>query len=377
MKILADSNILFAKEAFGSLGEIALADGREITHDRLDGVDVLLVRSVTQVNRELLENTRVRFVASATIGTDHIDLAYLQANSIGFAHAPGSNANAVAEYVAAALFTLAKKKKLTLSGLTVGIIGVGNVGQRVLALCRSLGMQCLMNDPPKKALTGSDSYLPIADVLAAADVVTVHVPFTTGGPDATVRMVDAAFIASMKKGAVLINTSRGGVLDENSLSQARARLGGLVLDVWNNEPKPNAGTIAACDIATPHIAGYSYDGKSCGTQMIYDAACAFFFKEKTWHAPDAAGEKMQLGDKIKDDALSDVVLAAYPIMEDDRRFRKILDKDASVQGAFFDELRRTYPKRLEFRNYTVSLGKKTDTAIVSALVNLGFKISLI
>jgi erythronate-4-phosphate dehydrogenase len=189
-------------------------------------------------------------------------------------------------------------------------------------------------------------------------------------------MVDAGFLSSLKKGAILINTSRGGVLDENSLTHARQRLGCVVLDVWNNEPKPHAATIAACDIATPHIAGYSFDGKACGTQMIYDSICAYFFKVKSWHVPDMQGEKILLDDKKTGDLVSEAVLAAYPIMNDDARFRKILDTDPSKQGAFFDDLRKNYPKRLEFRNHTITLSKKTDPAIVSTLANLGFKIAL-
>jgi erythronate-4-phosphate dehydrogenase len=377
MKILADSNIIFVREAFAGFGRVDIVDGREITHDHLEGVDVLLVRSITQVNRELLNGTSVKFVASATIGTDHIDCGYLKENNIGFAHAPGSNGNAVAEYVVSALVHLAQKKNRELSGLTLGIIGVGNVGSRVLAHAQALGMRCLLNDPPKKALTGSDIYIPLSSVLRESDVVTVHVPLVTNGNDATHHLVSGEFIASMKKGAMLINTSRGDVLDEKSLTHARQKLGAVVLDVWKNEPKPHAGTIAACDIATPHIAGYSYDGKVRGTEMIYEASCAYFFKKINWQAPDMSGERkrIQLDNKNPEDVLSATVFAAYPIMEDDARFRKILDIETEKQGAFFDTMRRTYPKRLEFCNYTVSVGKKCPQATLSMLSNLGFKVS--
>jgi erythronate-4-phosphate dehydrogenase len=377
MNILADSNIIFAKEAFGALGAVTVIDGRDITREKCEGMDALLVRSVTAVNRPLLEGTSVKFVASATIGTDHVDQDYLRENNIGFAHAPGSNANSVAEYLVSALVHLAEKKERALSGLTLGIIGVGNVGTRVLELAHALGMQCLLNDPPKNVLTGSDVYLPLASVLRESDVVTVHVPLTVKGPDATYHLVNADFFSAMKKGAMFINTSRGDVLDENSLKKARPKLSGVVLDVWSNEPKPHAGTIAACDIATPHIAGYSYDGKVRGTEMLHEAMCAYFFKKRTWHAPEMAGDRKQITlDKVKnDDIVSAAVSAAYPIMEDDARLRKILDKDTEKQGAFFDDMRRTYPRRLEFRNYSVSTARKYPASVMSTLANLGFKVS--
>jgi erythronate-4-phosphate dehydrogenase len=379
MKICADSNIILAKEAFASLGEVVLAEGRDITHKSLEDIDVLVVRSVTQVNSDLLEGTPVRFVASATIGTDHIDLAYLRDNSIGFAHAPGSNANSVAEYVVSALLHLAEKKQRRLSEMTIGIVGVGNVGSRVYALAQALGMKCLLCDPPMKERTKSDLYLPLPRVLAESDIVTMHVPLTETGAGATYKMADNDFFPAMKKHAFFINTSRGDVVDENSLRQARSKLGAVVLDVWAGEPKPHAGTIAAADIATPHIAGYSWDGKIAGTAMVHNAMAAYFFAgaEKTWRPPGAAEEQLPivLDKKQDEDVVFAAVKAAYPIMDEDRRFRKILDKDPDKKGAFFDELRRTCPKRLEFRNFTVSLTRKYPQQIVSELTGLGFKVT--
>jgi erythronate-4-phosphate dehydrogenase len=176
---------------------------------------------------------------------------------------------------------------------------------------------------------------------------------------------------------MFINTSRGDVVDENSLTRARRRLGAVAFDVWANEPTPGAATIAACDIATPHIAGYSYDGKVAGTDMVLNALCAYFFKEETWRIPKAAEEQHRIVlDKKKDeDVVTAAIAAAYPIMQEDARFRKILDKDPSEQSAFFDDLRRTYPKRLEFPNYTVFLQRRYPQAVISELTGLGFKVS--
>jgi erythronate-4-phosphate dehydrogenase len=388
MNILADSNILYAKEAFSAFGTVALTDGRSITHEKLESVDVLLVRSITPVTRQLLENTQVKFVASATIGTDHVDLDFLRESNIGFAHAPGSNANSVAEYIVSVLVHLAQKKQRDLSAMTLGIIGVGNVGARVYAVAQALGMRTLLCDPPKKALTKSDIYVPLSKLLAESDIVSVHVPLTADGADATFHLANDAFFGAMKRGAMFVNTSRGDVVDENSLKHVRQRLGGVALDVWSGEPKPHAATIAACDVATPHIAGYSYDGKVSGTEMVLDAMAAYFFKEaeRTWRVPEPQGEQKKIvldapgapgaPDVTKSqDVIFAAVKAAYPIMEDDARFRKILDKDAGKQAAFFDELRREYPKRLEFRNYLVSVPKKCSPATVTMLSVLGFKVS--
>ncbi len=377
MNILADSNILYAKEAFSEIGDVTVVEGRDITRDRLENIDILLVRSITRVNRQLLENTRVKFVASATIGTDHVDLDFLREHNIGFAHAPGSNANSVAEYVISALVHLSKKNGLVLSNLTLGIIGVGNIGSRVYTLAQALGMKCLLNDPPKKAMTKSDIYLPLSTVLAGSDIITLHVPIVTTGADATYRMANDGFFLAMKKKAMFINTSRGDVVDENSLRLARQNLSAVALDVWSNEPSPYPATIAACDIATPHIAGYSFAGKAAGTKMVFNAVCAYFFMEKIWHIPGQSADhkRIVIDKKVNYDHVSAAVEAAYLIMDDDSRFRMILDKDGDKKAEFFDNLRRNYPKRLEFSNYMVTMPKEVPQATVSKLISLGFKVS--
>ena len=211
MKILADANILFVRDAFSQLGHVALIKGRDITRERLSDVEILLVRSVTPVNRELLEKTPVKYVGCATTGIDHVDTEYLRDNNIGFSHAPGSNAESVAEYVISALAHCAQKKEKNLGDMTLGIIGVGNVGSRVARLAQALGMRCLLNDPPKKEVTGNESYLPLSMVLKESDIVTLHVPLCGDGRYATFHMVNAGFVSSMKKGAFLVNASRGDV----------------------------------------------------------------------------------------------------------------------------------------------------------------------
>ncbi len=378
MKILADSNIVFAQEAFGGFGEVTLSSGREITNAKLSDTDILLVRSITKVNEELLQNTKVKFVASATIGTDHIDLAYLRQNCIGFAHAPGSNATAVAEYIVAAILEMNQRKKLEITpDCTLGIVGVGNIGTKVLSYAQSLGMKCLLCDPPKKALTGSDFYVSLETVLSQSDIVTLHVPLTKTGTDATYHMVNSHFLCAMKKNAILINASRGDVIDESSLIKERPHLGGVVLDVFSNEPKPHSNTIAACDLTTPHIAGYSFDGKVCGTAMIYEAICSFFFKAKTWRPPNSGSAKINIVLDNEDmyGALAEAVSKAYSIKNDDMNLRKILEIKTENRGSYFDELRKSYPKRLEFSNYIISSQKKIQPEILQKLISLGFIIA--
>lgn len=376
MKIIADENIPLVKEAFSEFGEVHTVSGRKISRELLHDASIVLVRSITDVNQALLEGTNVKFVGTATIGTDHIDCKYLKENSIGFAYAPASNADSVAEYIVAAMLTMIKKKKMKLSDITLGIIGVGNVGSRVVRHASTLGIKCLLNDPPKKRLTQSDIYVPLQQVLEKSDIITIHVPLITSGEDVTYHMVSHEFLGKMKQGVFLINSSRGKVIDEKSLRAVHSRLGGLVLDVWENEPGINLETLKMADICTPHIAGYSYDGKLRGTQMMYDAACAFFFRSPSWHIPEEMTTQIVGTIDISNstDPVYDSVNKAYPIMEDDHRMRKIIDKEKYEQEKYFDELRKTYPRRDEFSHYMIKIRNEQSTIAIT-LSSLGFKIS--
>lgn len=369
MKIVADVNIPLVEKVFGSYGRVRCVPGREITNEMVKDASVLLVRSVTSVNEELLRDSAVKFVATATIGTDHVDQEYLRKNNIGFAYAPGCNAESVAQYVVAALLRQSRASGISLADTTLGIVGVGNVGSRMLRLAQLLGIKCLLNDPPKQRRTGAEVFRPLDEVLAAADVVTLHVPLTGEGPDATYHLVNNDFLTTMKDGAVLLNTSRGRVVDEKVLRAGRDRLGGLVLDVWESEPRISVETMKIADIATPHIAGYSYDGKVRGVQMIYEAFCAFHFeKPKEGLFDGLAKKKHKIGLEKAEDPVSEAVDHAYPIMDDDGRLRKISEQDPDKRGEFFDQLRAGYPERLEFEHYTVSGAKRG----YETLAGLGF-----
>jgi erythronate-4-phosphate dehydrogenase len=372
MRIVADENIPFVKEAFADLGSVVTMPGREIARSALAEADILVVRSVTKVNAELLTGTPVKFVGTATIGTDHIDMRYCADNAIGFAFAPGSNADSVAQYVISAIVLLAQRRKLTLADCTLGIIGVGNIGTRVHRLAEALGMSCLLNDPPKQRLTGSSIYVDRDTLLAASDIVTVHVPLSRVGDDATSGLANDGFFLRMRENAIFINTSRGPVMSERSLLSHRSRLSGIVLDVWENEPVIDPAMIAAADIATPHIAGYSHDGKVRGTSMLHDAACAFFFKERIWRAQRVLDceQPIVIDCRGSESPLLDALMASCPLLRDDTALRACIGMKADERGRVFDSLRKKYPKRLEFGHFRVACD---DHMQVEALEKLGFK----
>ncbi len=379
MKIIADENIPFAREAFGCLGEVTLAKGRAITRDLLREADALFVRSVTKVNAALLDGTPVKFVATATIGVDHIDLGYLNERGIGFASAPGSNANSVAEYVVAALLVLARRGNFRLEGKTIGVVGVGNVGSRVVEKCRALGMRVLQNDPPLQRQTGDPRFLPLPALLEA-DILTFHVPLTREGPDATYHMIGADLLGRFNVGTILLNTSRGAVADSAALIEAAdsGRLGGLVLDVFEGEPNIPPALVEKADLATPHIAGYSYDGKIAGTMMVYRAACEFFGRPVEWDAvaamPLPPHPRLVAPAHCDDeDALRQLVLTVYDIEADDAHLRKILDLPPEQRGAWFDSLRKTYPVRREFHNTFVETAGLSDS-LRAKIAGLGFRV---
>jgi len=377
MKLVADKQIYMVEEAFADMGDVTAVSGGMISRELLSDADILLVRSVTQVNAALLEGTPVKFVASASIGVDHIDTGFLRDNCIGFAHAPGSSADSVAEYVAAALIEICAKSGYAPRETTLGIIGAGNVGSRVCALAGALGMKCMLNDPPKKALTGSEVYRPLEEVLECSDVVSLHVPLIEAGEGPTYHLVGGDFVSRMKQGAALINTSRGRVIDEKSFKTARSRLGMVVLDVFEREPAINLDTLSMADIVTPHVAGYSLDGKLRGTDMIYRSASAFFFKEAHWNADssDLRLQKREIDLRNSEDPVCDGVRGAYPIIADDEQFRRICSVPPDELVKFFEGLRADYPKRLEFPHFKLAISER-QRAAAEALSGLRFEVEV-
>ncbi len=261
--LVADRDIPFLEGVPDSWFEVRALPGKAIGPADVRDAVALLVRTRTRCNAELLDGSAVRFVATATIGTDHIDRNYCDSHGITVASAPGCNAAAVAQFVRVALHTLG----LDRPGATLGVIGVGHVGKLVAEAGRQAGMHVLLNDPPREAVEGPAGFTPLPELLATSDVVTLHIPLWPGNRD----FANAAFFAAMKPGASFINASRGEVVDEAALLAARPNLDKLVLDVWKNEPDINLDLLAAADIATPHIAGYSIQGKMNGTTAVVRA----------------------------------------------------------------------------------------------------------
>jgi len=376
MKIVADENILYVREAFAALGEVATGPGRALDAKAVRDAELLLVRSITKVNRALLEGSAVRFVATATIGEDHIDKAYLAERDIAFASAPGSNANSVGEYVVAALLELEAAFHRPLAGMKLGIVGVGNVGKRVLAKATALGMHCVLNDPPLARETGDPKYRPIEEIYDC-DMVTLHVPLTKEGPDATHHLADETFIGHLKPEAVLVNTARGAVAKGPAIRRAldEGRLCACVLDVWEGEPAVDAALLERMFIGTPHIAGYSFDGKVNGTRQVYEAACRFLGRDPGWDATPLLPEPECPECTVRGDAETAVrgaVRAVYDIMRDDARMRQLLRTPKQDRGAFFDRLRKEYPRRREFFNTRVTV-HPGNAEVEARLRGLGFQ----
>ncbi len=380
MKIVADENIPFVKECFSSIGDVVTVSGRAVDAATVKDADILLVRSITKVNADLLAGSSVKFAATATIGTDHIDNQYLADNDIGFAYAPGSNSNSVAEYVVAGLLALGKKHKFALDGKSIGIIGVGNVGSKVAVKCAALGMKVVLNDPPLKRETGDEKYRPIEE-LYGCDFITLHTPLTMGGADKTFHLAGEAFFKSLTAKPYFINTSRGGCCDTTTLKNAldSGPVAGAILDVWENEPNIDNELILKAELSTPHIAGYSYDGKVAGMVMIYAAACECFGLE-TAHtiedflpAPEVAEITVDHESGDEQAIIQDTVQQIYVINRDDFNTREILIVDQEQRGKWFDDLRKSYPVRREFQNTKVVL-TKDDASLARKLKGIGFDI---
>ncbi len=380
MKIIADENIPFVKDCFSSIGEVVTGPGGKINKDLVSDADVLLVRSITKVNEELLAKSKLKFVGTATIGLEHVDTGYLAKRGMGFASAPGSNANSVAEYMVAALLALGKKHKFQLEGKTIGIVGAGNVGRRVAKKATALGMEIFLNDPPLLRQTQEAKYLPLEE-LYGCDFITLHPPLSFDGVDKTFHLADEKFFDSLKDGAFFINTSRGGVVDTEALKSAMktGKLGGVVLDVWENEPDIDSKLLLKVDLSTPHIAGYSLDGKIAGMIMIYYAVCEHFGIEPRYNledflpAPEVSEITIDPESDSEQNILHDTVQQIYVIRRDDFNTREMLTVPGEARGEFFDDLRKNYPVRRDFGNTEVIL-KKENTTLTKKLRGIGFKV---
>ncbi|WP_299973566.1 4-phosphoerythronate dehydrogenase [uncultured Pseudoteredinibacter sp.] len=379
MIILLDENIPEAEVYFSRFvekngGELRFKAGREIAAADVRDVDALIVRSVSKVDKSLLEFSPVKFVGSCTIGMDHIDTAYLDQRGIVYSNAAACNANSVVEYVFAALAHL----NCDWQGKRLGIIGMGNVGSALYKRAAKLGIECVGYDP----LIEQDRYpvLTSLEEVLAADIVSMHAPLTRTGPYPSYKMIGQAEILRLKAGAVLLNCGRGDCLDNRALLERINNKGDLltVLDVWQDEPNLHADVLAAVDIATPHIAGYSYDGKVTGTRMIAERLSEFLSLD--WINPRGSRQDPEsLSNLAADSAfelLRQLIPHCYDISQDDKNLREAMHLQADDVAKAFDALRKNYPKRREFFHYRLAevdgLTEKEKQRLEQSLAALGF-----
>ena len=340
MKFVADVDIPFLKGVLEPYAEVVYKKGMEICREDILDADALLIRTRTRCDASLLEGTKVSLITTATIGMDHIDLDYCRSHGIEVANASGCNAGGVMQYVFSALYGVAARKGIKIDGATIGIIGVGNVGKKVEYLAEYLGFKILRCDPPRAQKEGSDGFCSLEHLLAESDVVTLHVPL-----DETTRgMANADFFTLMKPGSIFINASRGEVVDEKALIEASPKFGAIVIDTWNNEPDVDENLIDIVDIATPHIAGYSFQGKLNGTALAVRAVAGHFGIDDLvgFYPVDELSDREPLILDLKGKNQGEITAVFqynYPIFTDDFRFR--------MEPHKFEKLRSEYQYRRE------------------------------
>ncbi|MGE8559017.1 MAG: 4-phosphoerythronate dehydrogenase [Acinetobacter sp.] len=347
MKIVADENLAFTEYFFADFGEIQQAAGRTLTHADVQDAEALLVRSVTQVNAELVQDTKLKFVGSATIGTDHLDIPALEQQHIAWSNAAGCNAQAVAEYVITALLHLKPELIDANEGFTLGIVGLGNVGSRLAVMAKLLGWNVIGYDPFVQR--EHVQQVEFEELLKKAAAISTHVPLTKTGDHPTYHLINAEALAQMKPTAILINSARGPVVEESALiADIQQTQRPVVLDVFEHEPEISVELLDLVTLVTPHIAGYSLEGKARGTQMIYDAFC------NTFHYPATKQFETQLPvcepyfkERDLKAVLKQYLSQIYDIARDDANLRSCL-KDGKVDQKAFDYLRKTYPLRREW-----------------------------
>ncbi len=372
MKIIIDDKIPYIKGAFESVAEVVYLPGSKTTPEVAKDADAIVTRTRTICNEQLLADSSVKFIGTATIGFDHIDTDYCASAGIEWTNAPGCNSKSVEQYIASTIMVLAERKNLQLADLTIGVVGVGNVGSKVARICELFGMRVLLNDPPRERAEGSEAFVSLQQIKEQSDIITLHVPLESKGEDATFHLANDAFFAELKKTPFVINSCRGEVVETPAVKRAiqRKQISGFVCDCWENEPDIDLELLAITEIATPHIAGYSKDGKATGTLMSVQAINRFFqlglddWRPMGVEAPanpiieiDGAGLSQQA-------ILSKAILATYDIRNDDSTFRNDV--------ASFEQQRGDYPTRREFPAFTID-AKNVDDAVVDILRQIGFQ----
>jgi len=380
MLIVADPEIAGVVEAFEALGDLRLVPGRQWDKSVVIDADVLLVRSTTRIDRELLEGSRVAFVGTATSGVDHVDQGYLTSRGIAFASAAGGNAAAVADYVISAVIAWSEQRELSLKGLSAGVIGCGRIGSRVVQRLAALGLECREHDPPLSETDGSARYRTLEEALQA-DIVTVHTPLTCEGRHATWGLLNAQRLQLLKQDALLINTARGGIVDEKALTLwlQQHPEGAAAVDCWGNEPFIDEHLLRQVSWGTAHIAGYTEDAKQAATEMLLQALCAHLNVQALpvrSRAVDArVPPAIEIGGDVDDShALRAAVFRCYDVRVDSRALKALSGLPPARLAKAFDGLRAGYRGRRAFSAYRVGLGRnRADLARM--LSGLGFQVA--
>jgi erythronate-4-phosphate dehydrogenase len=373
MKIVIDDKIPYIRGVFEPFAEVVYLPGNKTTPEVVKDADAIITRTRTKCNQELLEGSKVKFIATATIGYDHIDTEYCNQAGIEWTNAPGCNAESVNQYIASALFSYSMKKRFDLKDKTIGIVGVGHVGSKVARLCETIGMKMLLNDPPRERAEGPEHFVSLEKIQQEADIITFHVPLNLKGEDATFHMVNKKFIQNLKKKPLLINSCRGEVFDTEAIKIGlkSGAVSGFIADCWENEPDIDLELLKMADYGTPHIAGYSKDGKANGTKMSVQAISRFF----NLGIDNSEPENVELPEKTvieidgnqlrKYSIIAEAVLSTYNIETDDDALRE--------NTHLFEKLRGDYPVRREFDSYTIKT-KNVKKGTLKKLEKFGFRI---
>lgn len=376
MKIIIDNKIPFIKGVLEPYSEVVYKAGAQTTAEDVADADAIITRTRTICNSTLLNGSKVKAIATATIGFDHIDTAWCEANGIAWSNAPGCNSWSVKQYISSVLVVLAQRHGLELDKMTLGVVGVGNVGSKVAEVGRALGMKVLLNDPPRARKEGGDAFVGLDRIVAESDIITVHVPLEREGEDATWHLFDAERIAGLRPDQILINSSRGPVVDNKALKAAlqAGAIKAAVLDVWEGEPDLDPELVNLLDISTPHIAGYSADGKANGTSMsVQYVSRQLDLPLKEWKAegvpaPVQALEfELDAAGKTAQEALSEAILHTYDVRQDSDALRADLGS--------FEKLRGDYMIRREPSAFTVHL-KNAPAGLAERMQKLGFEVEI-
>ena len=372
IKIIADKDIPFLKGVFEPYAEIEYYPGSQITNKVVKNADALITRTRTKCNRELLHDSNVKFISSATIGFDHIDTDYCKKNKIEWTNAPGCNSSSVQQYVAAALIYISGKYDFSLKIRTIGVVGVGHVGTKIVKLAEYLGMTVLMNDPPRVRNEGLCGFVSLDGILRDCDIITFHVPLNMSGEDKTYHMIDENLLDKVNPGTFIINTSRGKVANTGALKNVlrSGRVAGAIIDVWESEPEIDVDLLDLVDVGTPHIAGYSADGKANGTAMSVQALSKYFnigidnWRPVNIPVPDNTEININNRSESGENIIAEAIINTHNILEDVMRLRQSPET--------FEKQRADYPLRREFNSYSVRLARK-DRDIERILRRMGFK----